>query len=332
MSKRPIVWVSGPDKGGTAAWWATWFSIRRSGGRAVRVTPSRRDRIARKSPQGAPHALILGGGADIDPGRYEDLITDLKNIRTSPDLNEPKGQRWVTLVLAPLFVLLRKAFSAGAIAVDQARDDMEWILLQQAVQQGIPVLGICRGAQLINVFHNGTLYQDLATYYRERPKITTIYPRKVVRLEPGSRLREIFGEQNIRVNSLHNQAVKRPGEHIRVVAREMPFVRNDDNDGERAQFGNGRKQKAGTGEIDRKPVEKSVEYSKTGVAQAIEHSGYPFMIGVQWHPEYLPQVPSQRQLFDQLVQYAILRRDAGSDQQTENGTSTKKKSEDVTDE
>lgn len=234
----------------------------------MRVTPSTLEKVRKKTPPDSPHALILGGGADIDPGRYEDLITDLKNIRTTPDKNEPKGQRWRTLLLAPFFGLLRKAFSAGALSVDLARDDLEWRLLRDAIQNRIPVLGICRGAQLINVYHDGTLYQDLASYYRERPKITTIYPRKTVYLETDSRLHDIFNNGTIRVNSLHNQAVKKAGKMIRVVAREQD-----------------------------------------GVAQAIEHTDYPFMTGVQWHPEYLPQVPSQKRLFDQLVRYAILHRD-----------------------
>ncbi len=268
MQKKPVVWVSGPEKGGTAAWLATRFAVRRSGGKAVRITPATFEKVRRKTPADAPHALILGGGADIDPGRYEDLITDLKNIRTEPDRNEPRKQRWITLLLAPFFGLLRKAFSAGSIGVDLARDDLEWRILQDAVSRQIPVLGICRGAQLLNVFHNGTLYQDLASYYRERAKITTIYPRKAVRLEKESRLYHIIGEEIIRVNSLHNQAVKRPGDGIRVVARELD-----------------------------------------GVAQGIENPVYPFMVGIQWHPEYLPQVPSQRQLFDELIRYAILHRD-----------------------
>ena len=277
FSKKPVVWVSGPDKGGTAAWLATRYAVRRSGGKPMRVTSSNRERIRKKTLRrigvDAPHALIIGGGADIDPERYQDLITDIRNIRTTPDPREPKGQRWRTLVLGPFFMLLRWMFSAGPISVDQARDDLEWGLLKDAIAAGIPVLGICRGAQLINVFHKGTLYQDLATYYRERPTISTIYPRKEVRLDPQSRLSEILGGEAIRVNSLHNQAVKKAGDGIVVVAREM----------------------SGS--------------SLQGVAQAIEHRDHDFMIGVQWHPEYLPQVRSQRRLFDELVRCAILHRE-----------------------
>ncbi|MDG5767616.1 gamma-glutamyl-gamma-aminobutyrate hydrolase family protein [Balneolales bacterium ANBcel1] len=268
MSRKPIVWVSGPDKGGGAAWLATRYALRRSGARARRITPRSFEKVRSRTPGGHPHALVLGGGADIDPGRYEDLVTDLKNIRTTPDPNEPKGQRWITLILAPFFLLVRKAFSAGALGVDKQRDDLEWKLIDMAVQKQIPILGICRGAQLLNVYHKGTLYQDLANYYRERPNVSTIYPRKPVTLDPESRLHAIIGKDVTRVNSLHNQAVKQPGEGIHVVARELD-----------------------------------------GVAQAVEHRTYPFMIGVQWHPEYLPQVPSQRRLFDELVQSAILHRD-----------------------
>lgn len=272
FKRRPVIWVSGPDKGGTVAWLATKYAIRRSGGKAVRVTPSKLDVIRKRSSPEEPHGVILGGGADIDPGRYEDLISDLRNIRTRPDEKEPKGQRWITLILAPLFGLLRKAFSAGSLSVDENRDMMEWHLLDVAAERNLPVLGICRGAQLINVYHDGTLYRDLASYYKERPNITTIYPRKRIHLERNSRLHDIFGTETIRVNSLHNQAVKKTGNGIRVVAREAD-----------------------------------------GVAQGIEHEQDSFWVGVQWHPEYLPQVSSQRRLFDELVRYAILRRNALSD-------------------
>ncbi len=305
---KPVVWVSGPDKGGTAAWLATRFAVRRSGGKPMRVTPSNVGKVVRKTQrrtgEDAPRALILGGGADIDPVHYQDLITDLRNIRTTPDPKEPSGQRIWTLFLAPFFGLLRKLFSAGPIAVDQARDDLEWRLLKDAIRAGIPVLGICRGAQLINVFHKGTLYQDLATYYRERPTITTIYPRKEVRLDPESRLYGIFGEEAIRVNSLHNQAVKDTGDGIVVVARETT--------GGTAREDAAVKSSDDTDAPEGATADASPD--RQGVAQAIERRDYDFMIGVQWHPEYLPQVPSQRRLFDELVRCAILHRDGPAQQ------------------
>ncbi len=297
---KPVIWVSGPDKGGTAAWLATRFAVRRSGGKPMRVTPSNVGKVTRKTLRrtgdNAPHALILGGGADIDPVHYQDLITDLRNIRTTPDPREPSGQRIWTLLLTPFFGLLRQLFSAGPIAVDQARDDLEWRLLKDAIRSGIPVLGICRGAQLINVFHKGTLYQNLATYYRERPTITTIYPRKEVRLDTDSRLYGIFGEKIIRVNSLHNQAVKETGVGIMVVARETTG-------------GTAREDAVDTNSVVTDAPGDASTGETTGVAQAIERRDYDFMIGVQWHPEYLPQVPSQRRLFDELIRCAILHRD-----------------------
>ena len=333
FKNKPIIWVSGPDKGGMAAWLAIRFAVRRSGGRPIRVTPSRLEKIKRKPPDDAPHALILGGGADIDPERYEDLISDLKNIRTSPDENEPGNQRWATLILAPFFGLLRKLFSAGPIAVDVERDNMEWRLLEDAINAGIPVLGICRGAQLMNVFHSGTLYQDLAAYYRERPNISTIYPRKEIRLKTGSRLSEIFGVETVRVNSLHNQAVKNTGKGIQVSAWETAerfrVAVSSQRDDRADNVAIARPDDAKPGEISKKgsfPDDASPDEASPkdlfpddaspddvpGVAQGIEHVDYPFMIGVQWHPEYLPQVPSQRHLFDELVRCAILRRDTGA--------------------
>ncbi len=286
----------------------------------MRVTPSSAHNVRKKTQKrygvDAPHALIIGGGADIDPERYEDLITDLKNIRTTPDPGEPKGQRIWTLLLAPFFGLLRKLFSTGPISLDEARDDLEWQLLEDAIGAGIPVLGICRGAQLLNVYHKGTLYQDLATYYRERPTMTTIYPRKEVQLDAGSRLYDIFGKERIRVNSLHNQAVKKTGEGMVVVARETAGGQRQsdserDTAGERQPAGRrkGADDQASGGDEQLSEEEQNNAGAAPGVAQAIERRDHAFMIGVQWHPEYLPQVPTQRRLFDELVRCAILHRE-----------------------
>jgi putative glutamine amidotransferase len=147
--------------------------------------------------------------------------------------------------------------------LDQARDHLELQLIDQAVKKGLPVLGICRGSQLINVYFRGTLFQNISTFYTEEPNPASIFPVKKVLIKPGSLLSRVLKVKSLRVNALHNQAVKDPGESIAIVGREPNHV-----------------------------------------VQAIESSSQPFIIGVQWHPEYLPQSEEHRRLFKSLVQQA----------------------------
>ena len=122
------------------------------------------------------------------------------------------------------------------------------------------MLGICRGAQLLNVYFGGSLYQNLKEFYIETPQVRTILPKKRIRIASDSKLADILQTTLCRVNALHKQAIKKTGDDIRVSAREP----ND-------------------------------------VVQAIEHTKLPFVLGVQWHPEYLPHIRAQRSLFRSLV-------------------------------
>jgi putative glutamine amidotransferase len=166
-------------------------------------------------------------------------------------------------VLFPLTWLLRKlSGKSGAKRSgrgDPARDAMEMKLLADALHRGLPVLGICRGEQLLNVHFGGSLHQDLATFYVEDPATRTILPRKRVMLQAGSRLMQLLGPDE-RVNALHRQGVDRIGDGLVVAGRD-----------------------------------------RNGIVQAIEHATLPFVVGVQWHPEYLPQIASQRAIFRALV-------------------------------
>jgi putative glutamine amidotransferase len=105
--------------------------------------------------------------------------------------------------------------------VDLQLDALELALARWAVQEDIPTLGVCRGMQLLNVALGGSLYQDLGEQYsssiehckRELPRHTLIHS---VYIEAGSQMEEIFGVQELRVNSLHHQAVKEPGKGVRI--------------------------------------------------------------------------------------------------------------------
>lgn len=133
---------------------------------------------------------------------------------------------------------------------DRVRDMYELELLYEFVESGKPVLGICRGCQLINVAFGGTLYQDIAT---EVPTagihVNEFYDqhRHSVRFPDGSTLASMFpGRREAVVNSIHHQAVKTLGRDLSVEAVS----------------------------------------SADGLIEAVRHRRSPFVVGVQWHPEF----------------------------------------------
>ncbi len=125
--------------------------------------------------------LLLCGGEDVDPSRYK--------TKPSSRLGE----------------------------VNLRRDAWEWLLLDEAVKRRLPIIGICRGCQLINVYFGGTLWQDLPS---ERPgevkhRGTHLHG---VRIEGGSRLARSLGCEEMQVNTSHHQAVRDLAPGFRAVA------------------------------------------------------------------------------------------------------------------
>ena len=259
---RPTIGITGPDRGGTAAWLFTALGVRLAGGKPVRITPSRS-----RTADGL-QGLIIGGGADVDPNTYQQahlLDEYLQQTIRHPRKNFfQKLIRFTRWLYYPALFFLRKLLSRGkAWTLDPARDHLEFQLIDQAVKKNLPLLGICRGSQLLNVYFRGTLFQDIGAFYCEEPNPSSLFPVKKVHIAPGSKLAATVGMEQLRVNALHHQAVKDPGKGIAIVAREA-----------------------------------------NQVVQAIEGCGEQFLIGVQWHPEYLPQHPEHRRLFQALVQHA----------------------------
>ena len=97
-----------------------------------------------------------------------------------------------------------------------ALDDYELALARAADACGLPVLGVCRGAQALNVARGGTLHQHVAGHRQSEPATT---PTHAVALAPSSRLAQIAGATELVVNSFHHQAVDAPGAGLRVVGR-----------------------------------------------------------------------------------------------------------------
>ena len=131
--------------------------------------------------------VVIGGGNDIDPAIYGGDVS-----------------------LSP--------------SIDPERDSFELEVLEEADRRELPVLGICRGAQLINVHRGGNLFGDLAPHRKLTSNKGTLLPRKQVDVVPDSLLATWLGAQSTRVNSLHHQAVKKTGDGLQVTAQDRDGI------------------------------------------------------------------------------------------------------------
>lgn len=123
--------------------------------------------------------IIISGGDDIHPSLYDD---------------EPMP----------------------AADYDPERDRLEQEYIRHAFEESVPILGICRGYQLINVTAGGTLHPDIRMLRDKTSNRGTILPRKTLRVESGTDLHQLVGSQRLRINSLHHQAIRDVAEGYRV--------------------------------------------------------------------------------------------------------------------
>lgn len=260
---RPVIGVTGPERGGAAAWWFTRWAIHRSGGVARRITS------ARPSKKGELDGLVLGGGADVSDGDRWPDSEPLDRRRPPAPPGQERWRRWAGLALAPAVYALRRAASRPPDRSDPARDELEHELLQRAATDRLPVLGICRGAQLLNLFAGGAAARGFVSYYDEDPQPWAVLPGPPLHVEPGTRLEASLRATACSVAGLQREAVEGLAPQLRIAARES-----------------------------------------SGTPQAFEDQRHRFWIGVQWHPEYAPQLSEQRRLFDALVANAAERREA----------------------
>ncbi len=157
--------------------------------------------------------ILMTGGHDVDPELYGEKASEACGIPCRP------------------------------------RDEMERFLFSLCLQEDKPVLGICRGIQLMNVLLGGDLYQDLPTEHPSDTEhhMSPPYDRPIhrVEVEAGTRLSDLIGAGEYAVNSYHHQAVKTLAPRARAMAR-----------------------------------------SEDGLVEALEVPGQRFAVGVQWHPEF----------------------------------------------
>ena len=158
--------------------------------------------------------LVLQGGADVSPSSYGE---------------QPLREEW---------------------AGDRVRDVYEIELLHEFVEAKKPVLGICRGAQVINVALGGTLYQDVGTQLPDSQRhVTDEYEKHLheIRFAPGSGLARLYrGIERPRVTSIHHQSIKALGRGLKAEAWSEP----------------------------------------DGVVEAVRGAGEGYVFAVQWHPEF----------------------------------------------
>ncbi|POH85162.1 gamma-glutamyl-gamma-aminobutyrate hydrolase [Ralstonia pickettii] len=161
-------------------------------------------------------ALVITGGLDVDPARYGQA--------PHPTTDRPR----------------------------EDRDAWELALLAGARRRGIPVFGICRGLQLINVAFGGTLHQHLPDVLGDsRYQIGGgVFARGEATVEPGTRLADALGAGGTSILSYHHQGIDRVGDGLVVSAR-----------------------------------------SADGLVQGIETAGEDYLVAVQWHPEQDPSDP-----------------------------------------
>lgn len=162
--------------------------------------------------------LLFSGGGDIDPAEYGDESVHHQTYGIHP-----------------------------------GRDALEFGLLREAVDQGIPTLCICRGIQVLNVLLGGTLYQDIADQYnsklqhqQQRDSIAKEEPGHTVDVEPESLLAAVYESTAIDVNSFHHQGIKEIGDGLRATAT-----------------------------------------ASDGIIEGLELPDHPWLLGVQWHPEMM---------------------------------------------
>jgi putative glutamine amidotransferase len=243
-SRAPVIGITAdlsgvPAKGTNSGQELTLFlpqrycrAIQEVGGIPLILPPIASRNGLRRIMQGLDAILISGGNFDIHPRYYGE-----KPIR-----------------------------ALGLIREERTKFELE--LVDLALKRNLPLLGICGGAQAINVALGGSLYQDIAT---QLPNATS-HKQGVkkdkgghqIMIHPGTRLRQIVQKPTMEVNTTHHQAVRKVGKGLAINAT-----------------------------------------AEDGLIEGLESSNHRFVLGVQWHPEVLVnRDPSERRIFSAFISAA----------------------------
>lgn len=235
MSKRPVIGITidthdKPNQYESPCGYST--AVEKAGGLPI-LLPYKSDPSLISAYVDLCDGFVLSGGNDIDPTTYGDA-----------------------------------GYHPRAAPIDPARQRFEMALLAEIERRRAPVLGICLGSQMMNVYRGGSLHQYLPDITRDKQlehgKLEEgRYPRHAVTLEADSQIARAVGKTDVLANSSHKQAVKTLGRGLRVVAK-----------------------------------------SPDGVIEATEDPTFPLWVGVQWHPERLSDEEDHLKLFKLLVERA----------------------------
>jgi putative glutamine amidotransferase len=173
--------------------------------------------------------ILFSGGNDLDPALY--------------------GQEW----------------HAKAQRIDPARQKFELALLAEVERRKTPILGVCLGSQIMNVYRGGSMHQFLPEVSRDNPlehrKMGDTLPRHSVTLDPDSKIAQAIGKSEISVNTYHKQSADRVGRGLKVIAT-----------------------------------------APDGIIEGFEDPSFPLFAAVQWHPERLIDEPEHLAPFKLLVE------------------------------
>lgn len=157
--------------------------------------------------------------------------------------------------------------NTASIGIEPERDSLEKQVISHALDNRKPIMGICRGAQMINIVQGGTLNQNARDFYEKfvptDSMLGKIFSRRLIRIEKDGILCNLLKKNpELLVNSLHHQAINALGSELKIVARD-----------------------------------------ESGIVQAIESDNpeKSFVLGVQWHPEFMLHSTLHRKLFNALI-------------------------------
>ncbi|HHY37298.1 MAG TPA: gamma-glutamyl-gamma-aminobutyrate hydrolase family protein, partial [Firmicutes bacterium] len=165
---------------------------------------------------------------------------------------------------------LQQPYLPGLREQNPERYVFDACLIKQALKLGMPLVGICRGNQMLNEVRGGTIYSRLQTEipgslrHNQDGRAPWGEPWHTLILDPTSELASIFGVHKVGVNSLHHQAIHKVGQGLRAVA-----------------------------------------YAPDGVVEAIESEEHPFVFGLQFHPEKMLGEPFANNFFQALREAAL---------------------------
>ena len=166
-------------------------------------------------------------------------------------------------------------YAEDVVISNEERDNFEILILKKSLEKNIPVLGICRGMQLINVVLGGTLIKHIPDHIEaiKQPIIinhTQPHPKDIVShaisIKPNTKLARMANNKlDTMVNSTHHQAIKQIGNNLIISAK-----------------------------------------AEDGIIEAIESTSHKFLIGVQWHPEYVNDNGIDLVLFKELIKASTI--------------------------